>query len=64
MIVTIEKRKDHDDRVSLYATIYDQVFHPIVTDSFESILKECRAQIDRRIAEQKYLPTRLKVRRR
>jgi hypothetical protein len=47
VIVTIEKHKDHEGRVSLYATIDDQVCHPIGTDSFDSILKECRApQID------------------
>lgn len=60
VIVTIEKHNDHDGRVSLYATIDGQVFHPIGTDSFNSILKECRAQIDRRIDEQKGLETRLK----
>ena len=60
VIVTIEKHNDHDGRVSLYATIDDQVFHPIGTDSFDSILKECRAQIDRRIDEQKCLQARLK----
>jgi hypothetical protein len=60
VIVTIEKRRDHDGSVSLYATSDDQVFHPIGTDSFDSILKECRGQIDRRIDEQKCLQARLK----
>ena len=60
VIVTIEKHKDHDGRVSLYATIDGQVFCPIGTDSFNSILKECRAQIDRRIDEQKCSETKLK----
>jgi hypothetical protein len=60
VIVTIEKHKNRGSRVSLYATIDDQVFHPIGTDSFDSILKECRAQIDRRIDEQKCLQARLK----
>jgi hypothetical protein len=43
----------------VYATIGGQVFHPIGTDSFNSILKECRAQIDRRIDAQRPLETRL-----
>ena len=60
VIVTIEKHKDQDGGVSLDATIDGQVFHPIGTDSFNSILKECRGQIDRRIDEQKRLETRLK----
>ena len=60
VIVTIEKHKDHDGRVLLYATIDGQIFHPIGTDSFNSILKECRTQIDRRIEERKCLETRLK----
>jgi hypothetical protein len=60
VIVTIEKHKDQDGGVSLYATIDGQVFHPIGTDSFNSILRECRAQIDCRINEQKCLEPRPK----
>jgi hypothetical protein len=62
VIVRIEKHRDHDGRVSLYAAIDDQVFHPIGTDSFGSILKECRAQIDRRIDEQKVFANQAEMR--
>jgi len=60
VIVTIEKLKDQAGRVSLSATISGQVFHPVASDSFNSILQECRAQIDLRIDEQTCLETRLK----
>jgi hypothetical protein len=53
MIVTIEKRKEGDGRVSLYATIDGRIFEPIATDAFDSILKECRAQIDHWIDQRK-----------
>ena len=53
VIVTIEKHRDHDGRVSLYATIDDQVSLPFATDSFNEVLKECRGEIDRRIDQQK-----------
>ena len=57
VIVTIEKHNDHDGSVSLYAMIDGQAFHPGASDSFSSILKECQAQIDRRIDEEKRWPT-------
>jgi hypothetical protein len=53
LIVTIEKRKDRDGTLSLHTTIDGQVFRPTANDSFKSILKECRAQIDHWIDEQK-----------
>lgn len=46
VIVTVEKHRNYDGTLSLYITINDEVFHPIASDSFNSILKECRAQID------------------
>jgi hypothetical protein len=60
MIVTIEKHQERDGRVSLYATIDGQVFEPIATDSFDSIVKECRAQIDHWIDRRKSLYTKPK----
>jgi len=46
MIVTIEKHTQGDGGVSLSATIDGQVFEAMAADSFDSMLRECRAQID------------------
>jgi hypothetical protein len=51
-MVTIEKHKDRDGTLQVYARIDGQVFRPTASDSFKSILKECRAQIDHWIDEQ------------
>ena len=60
VIVTIEKHKDRDGTLSLHTTIDGQVFRPTANDSFKSMLKECRAQIDHWIDEQKVFVTWLK----
>jgi hypothetical protein len=46
VIVTVEKHKNCDGTLSLHTTIDGQVFRPTANDSFNSILKECRVQID------------------
>jgi Leu/Phe-tRNA-protein transferase len=53
VIVTVEKHKNCDGTLSLHATIDGQVFRPAANDSFKSIVKECRAEIDHWIDEQK-----------
>jgi hypothetical protein len=45
-IITIEKHQDRDGTLSLHTTIDGQLYHPSANDSFNSILKDCRAQID------------------
>jgi hypothetical protein len=45
-IITIEKHQDRDGTLSLHTTIDGQLFHPTANDSFNSILKDCRVQID------------------
>ena len=47
----MERHKDHDATLHLETAIDGKVFHPIATDSFTSILKECHVLIDHWIAE-------------
>jgi hypothetical protein len=45
-IITIEKHLDRNGTLSLHTTIDGQLFHRTANDSFNSVLKDCRAQID------------------
>ena len=62
VIVTVEKHKNCDGTLSPHTTIDGQVFRPTANGSFTSILKECRAQIDHWIDEQKVFASQAETR--
>ena len=49
--ITVKKHKGRDGTLHVATAINGEVFHPIATDSFTSIVRECYVLIDHWIAQ-------------